>query len=514
MQQYSGVGMSSRKKVGVVGAGAMGRGVIQLFAQSDHDVYFYDAGQGAVQEANRFVLGMLSRMVEKGRLSAEKGKAASSRLHPCETLEGLKSCDLVIEAIVENIDIKQKVFAELEALVSPSCMLTSNTSSLLIAEIAAKCLYPDRVAGLHFFNPVPLMKVVEVISAVKTSEATVNALTSIIATTGHRAVVATDQPGFLVNHAGRGLYTEGLRIVEEHVASPADVDVVLRDAAGFKMGPFELMDLTGLDVSGKVMESIFSQFFQEPRFRPSPLVSPRIAAGLFGRKSKKGWYAYDQDGKKISSVLETPVTKVHDFSVWIEPTATQYHELCQQVRSAGGRLSDSADTEGTLIVVQPWGLDISEVCAREGFAAHRTVGIDPLTPEGKRHTLMLSPLTSKLMKDNAIALFSSSQQAITVIDDSPGFILQRVLATIVNIATNIAQQGIATVEDIEDAVILGLGYPKGPLSWGDEIGGQRILDILQNMYAITGDPRYRPSLWLRRRVQLNVSIKTKIASKS
>jgi len=503
--------MAEMQTIGVVGAGAMGRGIVQLFAQAGHPVRCYDAVDGAVDKAIEFVTGMVNRGVEKGRQSREAGDATLAAIVPARQLDELAGCDVVIEAIVEDIGIKRDVFAKLEAVVGADTILASNTSSLLVSEIAAECERPDRVAGLHFFNPVPLMKVVEVVSAVRTAPDTVASLKALAEGAGHRAVVAADQPGFLVNHAGRGLYTEGLRLLEEQCASPQDIDTLMREAAGFRMGPFELMDLTGLDVSGKVMASIYAQFQQEPRFRPSSLIPPRIAAGLHGRKTGEGWYRYADNRKQESPRAEVPPLR-DGVSVWIDPTADQCAGLRELVAQAGGREAepDAAD----LLLVQPWGWDVTHYSNHRRLDATRAVGVDPLPGLDRHRCLMLSPVTTAQARDGALALLGGESPGATVINDSPGFVTQRVLATIVNIAADIAQRGIASVEDIEDAVRIGLGYPDGPLGIGERVGPARVLEVLQRLQTVTGDPRYRPSQWLTRRVALNVSLHTPEAARS
>ncbi|HSW14002.1 MAG TPA: 3-hydroxyacyl-CoA dehydrogenase [Solimonas sp.] len=500
--------MSTKPKIGVVGAGAMGRGIVQLFAQSGHAVAVFDSFEGAVPKAVTAVTAMIEKGVEKKTWTRDQADAIVARIHPCAQMAELADCEVVIEAIVEDIAAKQALFAQLEGILPESAILASNTSSLVIAEIAARCRNPQRVAGLHFFNPVPLMKVVEVIAAVRTSAETVRTLRALVAGTGHRAVVAEDQPGFLVNHAGRGLYTEGLRVLEERVATVEDVDTLLREALGFRMGPFELLDLTGLDVSGKVMESIYEQFQHEPRFRPSSLVRPRIAAGLFGRKSGCGWYGYDAAGKSVAATQSRVAGPLPSgWKVWIDPKADECERLQALVGSAGALRADtSADAD--LLIVQPWGWDATGYAVAHGLDAGKLVAVDPLPGLDRRRTLMLSTVTNRAVRDAALALLGSDGVKVTLINDSPGFVLQRILATIVNIAANIAQRGIASIPDIEDAVKLGLGYPMGPLSWGDRIGGERILSILRNLQSQTGDPRYRPSPWLLRRAQLARSLLT------
>ncbi|MDD5174849.1 MAG: 3-hydroxyacyl-CoA dehydrogenase [Sterolibacterium sp.] len=492
--------------VGVIGAGAMGRGIVQLFAQGGHAVKCFDAQEDAAHKARESIAGMLLRAVEKGRISQQEADQTVARISACASLDDLSDCGIVIEAIVEDLEVKRKLFCSLEAVVAEQTILASNTSSLVVSEIAAQCRWPERVAGLHFFNPVLLMKVAEVVAAVRTSPQTVETLKSVISSLGHRAVVTADQPGFLINHAGRGLVTEGLRLLEEQVADCAEVDTLLRDAAGFRMGPFELLDMTGLDVSGKVMESIYEQFHHEPRFRPSSLVRPRVAAGLYGRKTGEGWYRYEGDKKMEPPPRRVPVL-APGLKVWVDDDADHRERIVALAKAAGAEVVASPAGD-CLLVVQPWGFDATGYCAENNLDAARCVALDPLPEFKQRRTLMLTVLTTAEKRDAALALFSSDAVPATLINDSPGFVVQRVLATVVNIAANIAQRAIASVKDIEDAVRLGLGYPHGPLTWGDKIGGERVLTILRNMQAVTGDPRYRPSPWLTRRVGLGVSLLT------
>ena len=495
------------RRIGVIGAGVMGRGIAQLFLQAGYRVSLYDSQPDALARAAEFIGRMIGRQVEKGRYSEADAQGILARLDTCHGMEGLAGCDVLIEAIVELLEVKKQLFAKLEKIISGKAILASNTSSLLVSDIASACAAPQRVAGLHFFNPVPLMRVVEVVPAALTGAAVVRELSDLVTSTGHRAVVAADQPGFLVNHAGRGFSTEALRILEEGAAQPADVDRVMREALGFRMGPFELMDLTGLDVSGKVMQSVYDQFLQEPMFRPSSLVPPRMAAGLFGRKTGQGFYRYE-DNRRIEPAA-APVPQVSLTKVWLEragPAASR--QLADDLKAAGAQFADNPAAGDTIAVVQPWGSDVSHTCSKRGLDPVRTVAVDPLPDPGLRRTLMLSPVTAAEVRDSMHGLLAAGAVPVTVINDSPGFISQRIIAVIVNIAANIAQRRIATVADIEAAVTLGLGYPRGPLSWGDSIGGARIAEILDNLFELTRDPRYRPSPWLRRRVECGVSLLT------
>jgi 3-hydroxybutyryl-CoA dehydrogenase len=283
-------------------------------------------------------------------------------------------------------------------------------------------------------------------------------------------------------------------------------DRLLKDAAGFRMGPFELLDLTALDVSHPVMESIYDQYYQEPRYRPSPITRTRLAAGLLGRKVGRGFYVYDGDKQRVTPPPASPTAR--PGTVWVAPgdgwaaVATLAAKLGASVEAAARPSAEA------LCVVAPLGEDCSSACIRLSLDPHRTVAVDPLFGLDSHRTVMTNPLTSPSMRDAAWGLFAADGKPVTVIRDSTGFVAQRVVATIINIACEIAQQGIATPEDIDKAVTLGLGYPFGPLAWGDRIGPDKVLAVLKAIHGITGDPRYRASLWLKRRAQLGASLLT------
>ena len=492
--------------LGIVGAGAMGRGIAQIAAQAGVRVRLFDVRQQAAADAREAIVAQLHKLRDKGKLSAAAAGAAANALQPAEQLNELADCDLVIEAIVEHLDAKRSLLRQLDAIVGPRCILATNTSSLSVTAIAAASADPARVAGFHFFNPVPLMKVVEVVSGALTDAATARALDAFARRIGHAPVHAQDTPGFIVNHAGRGYVTEALRIAQENVAGFAQIDAVLREAAGFRLGPFQLLDLTGLDVSHPVMESIYAQYYQEPRYRPSVITAQRLHAGLLGRKSGRGFYRYDEDAPE--PVAQETGT-AWDGPVWIsrdEPAAAV--QVAALLARCGAVVEESRQPSAeALCLVMPLGDDVTLCAVRAGLDPARTLGIDTLNGCDGHLTLMRNPATAGAVAAQARALLARGGQPVTLIDDSPGFIVQRVLATIVNIGCDIVQQGICTPEDLDCAVELGLGYPRGPLAWGDHLGPQRVLAILHNLQRVTGDPRYRPSLWLQRRAQLGLSLR-------
>lgn len=492
--------------IGIVGTGTMGRGIAQIFAASGNSVILHDARTGAAAEAREFVAGMFARAAEKGRMTPAEADAAAGRISTAAGLADFSGCDLIIEAIIENLKVKQDLFSALEEIVRSDAILATNTSSLSVTAIAASCSNPERVAGYHFFNPVPLMKVVEVIPGARTAPEVAERLGELAREAGHTAVTATDSPGFLVNHAGRGFVTEALQLLREQVAAPVEIDRILREGAGFRMGPFELLDLTGLDVSGPVMRQVYDQFYQEPRFRPSPLIDQRLAAGLLGRKTGEGFYTYA--GGKKAEPDEPRIAGADAGAVWISNARPERAAILHEaLKTAGVNVEYGAEPSAdAVILVTPLGADATAAATAEGLDAGRVVAVDTLFPLSGRRTLMTTPATSRAVVERAAAALSAGGNKVTVIADSTGFVAQRVVATIVNIACDIAQAGIATPKDIDLAVTLGLGYPKGPLAWGDEIGPDVVLEILDGIYALTGDPRYRPSPWLRRRADLHMSL--------
>jgi 3-hydroxybutyryl-CoA dehydrogenase len=496
------------KNVGIVGTGAMGRGIAQISAQAGSLVTLMDTQTGAAEKAREAICAQWDKLVEKGRLEAAAATDHKARLLVVSTLADLVGCDLIVEAIVERLDVKKALFAELETLVPAHTVLASNTSSLSVTAIAATLKHPERLAGYHFFNPVPLMKVVEVIAGLKTSAAVCSALTSYARQMGHTPVQAQDTPGFIVNHAGRGYGTEALRIVGEGIADFTTIDRILRDQAGFKLGPFELMDLTALDVSHPVMESIYHQYYEEDRYRPSVITAQRLAGGMLGRKAGEGFYRYEGGVAQIPA--EVPIPKVAEIPpVWVSPRAARRSELLQLLKDLGARIeTGQSPSPEALTLVAPLGFDVTTVAVVERLDPARTVGIDMLIDDAatRRRVLATNPATRNDMRDAAHALFARDGKPVSVIRDSGGFVTQRVVATIVNIASDICQQGICSPKDLETAVTLGLGYPTGPLAMGDRYGPTNVLEVLFNMQTVYGDQRYRPSPWLRRRGAIGLSL--------
>jgi 3-hydroxybutyryl-CoA dehydrogenase len=493
--------------LGIVGAGVMGRGIAQVAAAAGAEVLLFDTNSSMVQTALDFVGNMFTRAAEKGRMSAANATAAGKRLRSAAALTEFARCDLVIEAIIEKLDVKQPLFRELESIVTDTCILATNTSSLSVTEIAAACKRPERVAGCHFFNPVPLMKLAEVIGGARTDAGVVSALEAWVKRVGHTPVVVVDSPGFLVNHVGRGMVTEGLRILFESVTETHIVDRTMRDCAGFRMGPFELMDLTGLDVTFPVSEQVYNQFFHEPRLKPTPMQRRRYLAGLLGRKTGRGFYVYDGDNRVEPPEPAAPAA-AKGVSFWVSRAQPVLAKKLKSLLRETGVALDNAKKPGrkSIALVTPLGLDATTATLDEKLPPARTVAVDMLLETGERITLMPSPATAVEVVNNAWAALAQDGRTVSVIRDSGGFVSQRMIAAIINTACDIAQQGIAAPADIDVGAKLGLGYPKGPLELGDAIGPAVVLEILENLQRVYADPRYRPSPWLARRARLGMSL--------
>ncbi|WP_352310129.1 3-hydroxyacyl-CoA dehydrogenase [Psychrobacter sp. W2-37-MNA-CIBAN-0211] len=527
------------KSLAIIGTGIMGMGIAQIAAQAGIQVLLFDSKAGAAEQGRQSLQAMLEKLAAKGKFTDEQLQSTLSNLTVIEDIAKIAKVDVVIEAIIENLDIKKQLFKQLESLVPAETILATNTSSLAVTAIASDCEHPERVAGFHFFNPVPLMKIVEVIPGISTKLSVVETLTTLAKRMGHLGVVAKDTPGFIVNHGGRAFGTEALKILGEGIASFEGIDRILRDGAGFRMGPFELLDLTGIDVSHPVMESIYNQYYFEPRYRPHPLTRQMLTGNKLGRKVGEGFYQY-KNGQKVTSntnqqsSFEASVSKAKfsqkvvdadtsSLSVWIgADLATDKQQLIDHLNANGITIDDNDQPNSdSLILLSIYGEDTTNAAIRYQVNPKQAVAIDMLTDLSKHRTLMPSIVTEDNFVAQAYALFGrnnklgkssdeDSEVAVdaTLIAESTGFVAQRVVAMVINLGCDIAMQGIATPKDIDNAVKLGLGYPYGPISWGDELGAERILLILERIYGLTGDPRYRPSPWLQRRAKLGVSLFT------
>ncbi|APU15964.1 3-hydroxyacyl-CoA dehydrogenase NAD-binding domain-containing protein [Actinoalloteichus fjordicus] len=497
----------------IVGAGVMGRGIAQWAVTAGHTVELADARPESVDEAVAFVESMLRRAEDKGRLTADEAAAARSRLFPLDSPWAAgRDVELVVEAVREDLAVKSEVFTRLAEVLPASTVFATNTSSIPITQLAATLADPTRLAGLHFFNPVPLMRIVEIVPGRLTRPEIPALLVDLVRTTGHRAVVVADTPGFLVNHAGRGLITEALALLEESVVEVPDLDRIARDVLGLRMGPFELTDLTGLDVSAAVIDSVWTGFRHSDRLRPSFLTPNRVAAGLLGRKTGRGYYDHSPDAAPPAA--EPPITGDPGRPMWVvDAGPSDVDAVRRAVLAAGGMLGED-DVEGDaspVLLVPTWGTAVAAAVHEQGLPADRTVGVCPLSLDTRRVVLAATPAVSPAAVADARAVLAGGREggeprAVSVVRDTAGSVPQRLLTSIIGVGASIAERGLAAPDDVDLAVTTALGYPHGPLAWGDRIGAGRLLALQEALLASTGDPRYRPTRWVRERAQLGLSL--------
>lgn len=494
--------------LGIIGAGTMGRGIAQVAAEGGIAVRIFDATAGAGEAARAFVEKMVARQAEKGAITAAAAQQISARVTAAADLAEAARCDIVIEAIYEDLEAKRALFTALEAAARPDTIIATNTSSLSVTAIASVCKVRDRTAGMHFFNPVPLMKLVEIIPGLATAPAVTDALVALARRMGREPAVSVDSPGFIVNHVGRAYVPEAGRIVAERIAAFHEVDRIMTGAPGFRLGPFALLDLIGSDISVAAMESIWGQFFGEPMYATGPELKLRVTGGLFGQKNGLGWYAYDK-GRRVEPAAAPP-SPARPKLVWIAPSEAWPHftaDLTAYIAGQGiGVDRSAAPPSDALIILTPVGWDLTTAVCDLGYDPRRTVAVDMLFGLGGPRTVMVTPATEPAHAQAALGLMSGDGTPAVLINDSPGFVTQRIVAHIINVACQVASRGVASPADIDKGTRLGLGYPMGPLAWGDKLGAGAVLHILERLEDFYRDPRYRPSPWLKRRAMLGLSL--------
>jgi 3-hydroxybutyryl-CoA dehydrogenase len=486
--------------IGVVGAVAMGAGIAQTALAVGLKVVLHDANRAALAQAREQILARIARQIEKGQLPESAAAQTAANLVLADDLTAFSSAQVVVEAIIETLEPKQKLFAALEKHVGQDTLLATNTSSLSVAAIARGCERRDRVCGMHFFNPVPLMKLVEVIAAPDTSRRMIDTALALVSRLDKTAVEVTDAPGFLVNLIGRAYPTEGLHVAQEGVAPVAVIDRIMREAAGFRMGPFELMDLTGIDVNFPASSFIYRGFQNDPRLKTTILHESLFNAGRFGRKTGQGFYAYPGESKS------PPQDSSRAAPVSLSAYAPEHHGGFAQLAEQG--LDFTTQDGADVILISPDGEDAATVAVRLNLPPARVVAVDFLGLERKFLTLM-APLSGDGRIAQVADYLRGKGYAVAVIKDSPGFVAPRILSMIANLGCEAAQVGIGSPEDIDLAMRLAQNYPRGPFEWAEWLGPRRVFDTLRQIQEITGSDRYRPSLWLRRRALLGLPIHTR-----
>ncbi|AVJ18352.1 3-hydroxyacyl-CoA dehydrogenase [Serratia sp. JUb9] len=488
--------------VAVIGAGTMGIGIAQVAAAAGHPVTVFDIDRAAAERAYETLSQRLMRRVEAGKADRRASEQLLARIRIAEALEELADSALVIEAVAEKLAVKQSLFRELEAICPADTVFASNTSSLSITAIAAALRHPQRMAGMHFFNPAPLMQLVEIVTGLETSAATCDRLSQLAQQWGKRPVVCRSTPGFIVNRVARPFYAETLRALEEQLADAATLDAVLRDAGGFAMGPLQLTDLIGQDVNFAVTQSVFDAFFNDTRFTPSLLQQERVAAGHLGRKSGRGFYRYgdDVDAPQASYAAAAnagPAARVTLHGDWspLADFAALLTENAASVKQPGQTSPLAMIDDVTFMLTN--GKSASQVAEDIGTPV---VLFDLSADYRQANTLAIGCAAQNNPQDNAkvIQCLQSLGKRVITLPDYPGLLVMRTVAMLVNEALDVVNKGIASAADTDNAMRFGVNYPRGPLAWGQALGWKQILATLENLQRFYLEERYRPMPLLRR----------------
>jgi 3-hydroxybutyryl-CoA dehydrogenase len=495
----------------------MGAGIAQLACLSGARTLLHDPVGDALEAGLARIRAQLERGVERGRLSAEEAEAASARLEAAPGLEDLSVADLVIEAAPERLELKRELFARLsDGIVGEDCVLATNTSSLLVTAVAAGAQRPERVVGMHFFNPPPVMRLLEVVAGELSSESAVARARAAGEAMGKHVITALDGPGFLVNRCNRPFALEALKLVQERVAPLEEVDRICRMAGGFRMGPFELMDLVGVDVGLDVSRSFYEQSFGEPRWRPSPISVRTVAAGRLGRKSGRGYYDYPAGGEHRPADPEPPSPGGGDGLIVIAGHSTLAHALAGAASDAGWevvRPEAAQDREPPFLILDlSLGEDLDAplqggpqaICCAAGSLTMLdpgggAIGFHALPPFRETGLVELTqgPDSAQSAATAAERFFATLGKHTTWVGDAPGLVLGRIVCQVINEAAFALAEGVGSAEDVDAGMVHGLNYPRGILHWGDEIGLDHVLAVLDGLYEERREERYRAAPLLR-----------------
>ena len=485
-------GLSAGAPVGVVGAGAMGSGIAQVAAAAGHPVRLLDTDRMRAEAAAQGVLEALERSASKGRVSLQSVDDARSSLRATTEVADLADCGLVVEAVVEKLDVKRELFRSLEEVVDNGCALTTNTSSLSIDAIASGMRDPRRLVGMHFFNPAPVMRLVEVVAGLRTSSQAVDLVEGTARAWGKETLRCASSPGFVVNRVARAFYSEALAVVAETRLAPSEVDRLFREAGGFRLGPLEVTDLIGQDVNAAVTESVWRALDQDPRLRPSVLQRSLVEAGMLGRKTGRGFYEHPSPDETAA----VPLPEARRGPVQLGPDSP----LRALLARTGAELSDDAALgrwvrlpSGALL-----GLTEGPLAVQEAASAGQDVVLLDLALDWAGTSRVGAATSSPPARDEAAALLAGAGVAVTPLPDIPGLLLARTVALLVDDAVDLAaRQGLAPRE-VDAAVRLGLGYPLGPHAWGDRVGPAWVVRLLDALERLQPGGRFRVSTPLRR----------------
>ncbi|MEZ5836518.1 MAG: 3-hydroxyacyl-CoA dehydrogenase [Geminicoccaceae bacterium] len=485
--------------IGIVGAGTMGAGIAQIALRAGHRVHLVDADAAALARARATIAGHLDRMVEKGRLDARDRDDTMDRLRPASGPAGIADCRLVVEAIVEDLSAKRQLFAGMEEHVADDAILASNTSSISITAIARALARPERCVGMHFFNPAPLMRLVEVVSGLATSSQVAETVAATARAWGKDPVMARSTPGFIVNRVARPYYGEAFRLLEEGAADAATIDAILRDCGGFRMGPFELADLIGHDVNHAVTRTVFDAFSGDPRYRPALFQQELVAAGRLGRKTGRGIYTYGNDVPSPPVSEEPPCPA--PSSIRVEGGIGPLHAIVDAAKAAGVTVETTAEGPGMILVEgAAFGLSDGRLAIEHSLDGGYPVALVDWCLDwniSPRVAVAFCASMDEPRRRAIIGLLQAAGRKVTTVADLPGLVVARTVAMLANEAAEAVHLRVAGEAGIDTAMKLGVNYPRGPLEWARAIGFGHVAGVMTNLRRLYGEDRYRPSLRLQ-----------------
>jgi 3-hydroxybutyryl-CoA dehydrogenase len=498
--------------LGVVGAGTMGAGIAQLGAAAGMRTLLHDPDADALERGTEGARRGLSKWIEKGRI----GEETAPLLEPISELDDLAPCDLVIEAAPERPEVKRDLFGALSMVCGDDVVLATNTSSIPVTSLAGAAARPENVVGMHFFNPPPLMPLLELIRAEQSSDDAVARAREVGEAMGKDVIVVADGPGFLVNRCGRPFNGEGLRLLQERVATHDQIDRICRLGGGFRMGPFELMDLVGIDVGFEVAKSFEELSFGEPRWRPNPIQARMVAAGRLGRKTGRGYYEYAEDGSYRADDPEPPAPGGGDGTLLsILGHGPLADGLRERARDAGYDLREGGPSELALDArvrteePPPGGAPLAVLCASTSLAARGEPGAVGfhLLPDSKLVELTRLPGSQSFAATAVEECFERLGLVTEWVDDAPGLVLGRIVSQLVNEAAFAIGEGVGSADDVDTGMTLGLSHPRGPVAFGEAMGLDHVLSVLDALWEERHEERYRAAPLLRRAVALGRTLR-------
>jgi 3-hydroxybutyryl-CoA dehydrogenase len=481
----------------------MGAGIAQVAAAAGHPVVLYDTRADAVPVAIQSIRQAFQKLAQKGKLSPTEAESAGSRLRPATHLQELRGAAIVIEAIVEDLEVKRQLFMDVEGIVGTECILATNTSSLSVSAIAAKLKFPGRLVGMHFFNPAPIMGLVEIVRGVATHSQVLAQARATAVAWGKTPVAVASTPGFIVNRVARPYYGEALLLLAEQAGTPATIDAVMREAGGFRMGPFELMDLIGLDIGFAVSQSLFSSYFGDSRYRPSFIQQEMVRAGYLGRKTGRGFYSYTDGAAPAEPQTEPAAPRPQEVEITpggqlagaLEKRLTG--TVVQVRRGTPGQASEGHIMVGGATLALTDGRTATECAHASGQQNFVVVDLASDYMSAARVAIAKAQCCDEHSYLSAVGLLQAAGFLVSPLKDVPGLAVMRTVAMLANEAADSVNQGVATAPDVDTAMRKGVNYPRGPLAWADDVGLRVIERVLRNLANFYGGERYRTSPLIR-----------------